>query len=340
MFSLILIGRAIHGWGSSCIFISGMTLIAETSEDDEERGKSMSIVFGGLSLGIILGYPFGAIMYSHHGKTLPFLIVASLAILELFVLIVVLSTSGSAHRHSSKGSSLITLLLDPYILLAAGTMLIPMMSVASLDTMLPAWMIDNLHPQQWQIGAIFLPNCVGFMVGTNLLGYLSFKIGRWLAIMSGLVLLSISLFCIPMAKEVIHLIAPYFVLGLSVGLVEATAFALLANLVETRHVPVYGCVFAIAEIVVSAACTIAPALGGNLIKFTGFSWLMRGLAFINFLTIPLCFILRRSTNTNGRRNAAMTSSTPYDKLPMNDEEENKLLSDKDHRNMITDDEDD
>lgn len=64
----------------SPIFYTGMGMLAERYPDDEERGNAMGIALGGLALGLLIGPPFGGVMYEFVGKTAPFLILSALAL--------------------------------------------------------------------------------------------------------------------------------------------------------------------------------------------------------------------------------------------------------------------
>lgn len=57
-----------------------MGMLAERYPDDEERGNAMGIALGGLALGVLIGPPFGGVMYEFVGKTAPFLILSALAL--------------------------------------------------------------------------------------------------------------------------------------------------------------------------------------------------------------------------------------------------------------------
>lgn len=78
----------------------------------------MGIALGGLALGVLIGPPFGGIMYEFVGKSAPFLILSALAlgdgVLQLFML------QPSITIKESDPPSLKTLICDPYILIAAG----------------------------------------------------------------------------------------------------------------------------------------------------------------------------------------------------------------------------
>ena len=57
-----------------------MGMLAERYPDDKERGNAMGIALGGLALGVLIGPPFGGIMYQCFGKSAPFLILSALAL--------------------------------------------------------------------------------------------------------------------------------------------------------------------------------------------------------------------------------------------------------------------
>lgn len=78
----------------------------------------MGIALGGLALGVLIGPPFGGIMYEFIGKTAPFLILSALAlgdgVLQLFML------QPKIVQQEADPPSLKSLVSDPYILIAAG----------------------------------------------------------------------------------------------------------------------------------------------------------------------------------------------------------------------------
>jgi DHA1 family solute carrier family 18 vesicular amine transporter 1/2 len=53
-----------------------MCLVAEQFPDNVVRSKIMGIVLGSVALGVLVGYPFGSLMYDFVGKMAPFFIIA------------------------------------------------------------------------------------------------------------------------------------------------------------------------------------------------------------------------------------------------------------------------
>jgi len=55
-------------------------MLADRFPDDKERGNAMGLALGGLALGVLIGPPFGGLLYQYVGKTAPFLVLACLAL--------------------------------------------------------------------------------------------------------------------------------------------------------------------------------------------------------------------------------------------------------------------
>lgn len=95
-----------------------MGMLADRYTDDKERGNAMGIALGGLALGVLIGPPFGGIMYEFVGKSAPFLILAALALGDGLLQLLMLEPS--VVQSQDDPPSLKTLISDPYILIAAG----------------------------------------------------------------------------------------------------------------------------------------------------------------------------------------------------------------------------
>lgn len=53
-----------------------MSLIAQMYPEDAKRSRVMGIILGSVALGVLIGYPFGGILYDFVGKSAPFYILA------------------------------------------------------------------------------------------------------------------------------------------------------------------------------------------------------------------------------------------------------------------------
>ncbi|XP_036096843.1 chromaffin granule amine transporter isoform X2 [Molossus molossus] len=258
-YTLLFVARTLQGIGSSFSSVAGLGMLASVYTDDCERGHAMGIALGGLALGVLVGAPFGSVMYEFVGKSAPFLILAFLALLDGALQFCILQPSKFSPE-STKGTPLLTLLKDPYILVAAGL--------------------------------AFLPASVSYLIGTNLFGVLANKMGRWLCSLIGMVVVGASLLCVPLARNIVGLIGPNAGLGFAIGMVDSSLMPIMGHLVDLRHTSVYGTVYAIADVAFCMGFAIGPSTGGVIVRAIGFPWLMVIIGVINIIYAPLCYYLR------------------------------------------------
>lgn len=71
-----------HGSSSAAIAVSGMSILAKNVSQNM-RAKIMPLAFGGIAMGVLIGYPLGGAVYQLLGKPAPFLIIAFLIFLNI-----------------------------------------------------------------------------------------------------------------------------------------------------------------------------------------------------------------------------------------------------------------
>uniref|UniRef100_A0A3Q0TB01 Solute carrier family 18 member 2 n=1 Tax=Amphilophus citrinellus TaxID=61819 RepID=A0A3Q0TB01_AMPCI len=268
-YALLFLARSLQGVGSSCSSVAGMGMLASVYTDDEERGHAIGIALGGLALGVLVGPPFGSVMYEFVGKTAPFLILAFLAMfdgaLQLFVL-----QPTKVTPESQKGTPLLTLMKDPYILIAAGAICFGNMAIGMMEPTVPIWMMETMCARNWQLGVAFLPASISYLIGTNIFGTFAHKMGR----------------------DIYGLILPNFGVGFAIGMVDSSMMPIMGYLVDLRHVSVYGSVYAIADVAFCLGFALGPSIGGSIAESIGFPWLMTIIGIVDIIFAPLCLFLR------------------------------------------------
>uniref|UniRef100_A0A8C9NCM8 Solute carrier family 18 member A1 n=1 Tax=Serinus canaria TaxID=9135 RepID=A0A8C9NCM8_SERCA len=331
-YTLLLIARALQGIGSSFSSVAGLGLLASVYPDDSERGSAMGTRPGGLALGVLIGAPFGSIMYEFVGKASPFLVLAFLALLDGALQLCILQPSRISPE-STKATPVSTLLRDPYILVAAGALCFSNMGVAMLEPTLPIWMLQTMCSPQWQLGMAFLPASISYLIGTNLFGILANRMGRWLCSMIGMAVVGISLLCVPLATNIYGLIGPNAGLGFAIGMVDSSMMPIMGYLVDLRHTSAYGTVYAIADVAFCTGFAVGPSTGGAMVRALGFPWLMVMVGVLNVAYAPLCWLLRSPPGTQegmailGQERAmkpkSCTPKEPQRELESNGEAENE-----------------
>ncbi|GFQ67599.1 synaptic vesicular amine transporter [Trichonephila clavata] len=196
-------------------------------------------------------------------------------------------------KEEQEGATLLTLIKDPYILIAAGAITFANMGIATLEPSLPLWMMDTMNAPKWQQGAAFLPASISYLIGTNLFGPLGHRMGRWLSTLVGLLMIGVCLILIPMATNITHLIVPNAGIGFAIGMVDSSMMPMLGYLVDIRHTSVYGSVYAIGDVAFCVGFALGPIMSGSIVKAIGFTGLVYCIAVVCFVYAPLLFLLRK-----------------------------------------------
>ncbi|KAJ9586912.1 hypothetical protein L9F63_019488 [Diploptera punctata] len=283
-FIALLVARSLQGVASACISISGMCLVAEQFPDDAVRSRIMGFILGSMALGVLLGYPFGSLLYDFVGKMAPFLIISTAISFNAVLQFIVLDLRPVA-EHLPLNTSWQRLLSDGHVLLIAGSIWLSTSSMAILEPCMPHL--------KWQLGMVFIPDSIGYFLGTNFFGSVAFQLGRWRVAVSAMATVGLSCALIPSARSVSELAVPHFCLGLGIGVVDAALVPLLADLMDSRYAAHYGSVYALQQMAVSLAYSLGPLIGGEMVRAIGFPWLMRAVGLLN---ISFCLILILKSN--------------------------------------------
>ncbi|XP_069820157.1 chromaffin granule amine transporter isoform X2 [Dendropsophus ebraccatus] len=341
-YSLLFFARSLQGVGSSFSTVAGLGMLASVYTDDYERGKAMGIALGGLALGVLTGAPFGSVMYEFVGKASPFLVLAVLALLDGVLQLLILRPSKFTPG-SIPATPYLTLLSDPYIIVAAGALCVANMAIGVMEPTLPIWMMETMCSPNWQLGLAFLPASISYLLCTNLFGMLSHKMGRWLCTLVGMIVVGISLLCVPLAVSIYGLIGPNAGIGIALGMVDASIMPIMGHLVDLRHTSVYGGIYAISDIALCLGFAVGPSTGGAIAKALGFPWLMVITGVLNIVYAPLCFFLR-SPPAREEKMAIITQECPMQTktymtqsntpdLPLSDHSSEEDLSNPQNRTM-------
>ncbi|OCT86524.1 chromaffin granule amine transporter [Xenopus laevis] len=289
-YALLCVARGIQGIGSSFTTVPALGMLAQVYPDDAERGRAMGIAMSGVAIGLLVGAPFSSAMYEFVGKSSPFLVIAALALLNGALQLCVLRPT-KLSPIAIPPTPYKNLLLDPYIMVTAVGLCIANLTFGMLEPTIPIRMMEIMCAPRYQLGLAFLPSMITYFIGLNVFGGLAQKIGRWLCIMLGLIILGISALFMPLAVNIYGLIGPTAVLGFGFGLMETSVMPLMAQLVDLRHTSDYGGIYTISDIARCIGYALGPSCGGAIAKTLGFTWLAIILGILNIAYAPLLFLL-------------------------------------------------
>uniref|UniRef100_K1QYP2 Synaptic vesicular amine transporter n=1 Tax=Magallana gigas TaxID=29159 RepID=K1QYP2_MAGGI len=60
-----------------------------------------------------------------------------------------------------------------------GIIMFTTMAMSTLEPTIPIWIIDTMKVPKWQLGLVFLPDSIGYFIGTNFFGAVAKQIGRY-----------------------------------------------------------------------------------------------------------------------------------------------------------------
>ncbi|KAH8419181.1 hypothetical protein KR222_009246, partial [Zaprionus bogoriensis] len=299
----LLLARAVQGVGSACIGVCGMSLVAQHYPEEARRSKVMGIILGSIALGVLLGYPFGSILYDLVGKSAPFIILSTVIFLNLGLQLLTMDLSVHPEVIVVKQETKWRALMECKMILAIVVAIwLSTSTMAILEPCLPIWLIQYLQPNKWQLGTVFIPDSVGYFVGTNCFGSIAYQYGQLKISCISLILVGTASILIPSATTVAQLLIPHFALGLGIGVIDAALVPLLANFVDatlaqedngegSSSMSSYGTVYAIQQTSVSLAYCLAPLIGGELAQTFGFALLMRIVGIFNIVYGPILIYL-------------------------------------------------
>lgn len=288
-YEVLFLARSVQGISSACIGVSGMSLVASQYPEEDKRSRIMGFVLGSIALGVLVGYPIGSVLYDLEGKMAPFLLVSCFILLTICVQVFTLNVETSTAEPIDRETSWTHLLSDPHILIIFGAIWCSTSPMAILEPCLPIWLRTHIKPKKWQLGTVFIPDSVGYLVGTNFFGVIAYRYGRSKIAILAMLLVGVSSILIPSSRTMSQLIVPHLGMGLGIGVADAALVPLLASLVDQNGN--YGPVYSIQQVAVSLAYSLGPIAGGEMAKTIGFQWVMRVVGLMNVGYCPLLVYL-------------------------------------------------
>lgn len=297
-YSMLFFARSLQGVGSAFADTSGLAMIADRFTEESERSKALGIALAFISFGSLVAPPFGGALYQFAGKEVPFLILALISLMDGFMLLLVMKPIKTQIKEANEpkpaGTPIWKLLIDPYIAVCAGALMMSNVALAFLEPTISSWMEDNLTKDNWKIGMIWLPAFFPHVLGVIITVKMAKKYPQhqWLMAAGGLALEGLCCFIIPFASSYKMLMIPICGICFGIALIDTALLPTLGYLVDVRYVSVYGSIYAIADISYSFAYAVGPIIAGEVVEAIGFTALNLLIAFSNLLYAPVLMYLR------------------------------------------------
>nr|QQY02526.1 vesicular acetylcholine transporter [Cryptocotyle lingua] len=299
-FGVLFLARGLQGAGSAFADTAGLAMIADRYTIEAERTQALGIALAFISFGSLVAPPFGGILYQFFGKELPFISLAFVALFDGFLLMIIMQpvrierTVLRAEGNLPRGTPIHRLLLDPYIAICAGCLTIANVSLAFLEPTISTWMSATMNATNAQEGLVWLPAFLPHLAGVITTVKLAAKYPKyqWLMAAVGLAIEGVSCFFIPFCTNFVTLMIPISVLCYGIALVDTAILPTMGFLVDTRHVSVYGSVYAIADLSYSIAYALGPIVAGELVQAIKFMGLNIVMTLVTLIYVPVLYMLR------------------------------------------------
>ncbi|CAI4232011.1 unnamed protein product [Auanema sp. JU1783] len=299
-YGVLFFARSLQGLGSAFADTSGLAMIADRFSEENERSAALGIALAFISFGCLVAPPFGSVLYSLAGKPVPFLILAFVCLADALAVFMVIQpgkrTPTSASGEKIQGTPMWRLFMDPMIAVCSGALIMANVSLAFLEPTITTWMAETMPDTPgWLVGMIwlpaFFPHVLGVYVTVKLLK--SYPSHTYMIAAIGLAMEGLSCAIVPYTGSVLQLIVPLSFTCFGIALIDTSLLPMLGHLVDTRHVSVYGSVYAIADISYSLAYAFGPIIAGWIVTNMSFTALNYIICFTNLAYCPVLWILRK-----------------------------------------------
>lgn len=282
-------------------------MIADRFTEESERSAALGIALAFISFGCLVAPPFGSVLYSMAGKPVPFLILALVCLIDGFLVFMVIqpkqrvidTIDNLKSGEKKNGTPMWRLFMDPFIAVCSGALIMANISLAFLEPTITNWITETMpDTPDWMMGMIwlpaFFPHVLGVYVTVKLLKL--YPHSSWILAAVGLAMEGISCAVVPFMTSMWELIIPLSTICFGIALIDTSLLPLLGYLVDTRHVSVYGSVYAIADISYSLAYAFGPIIAGSIVHNVGFLALNILICVLNVGYTPVLFMLRKVYN--------------------------------------------
>ena len=297
-YGVLFFARSLQGVGSAFADTSGLAMIADRFTEEAERTKALGIALAFISFGCLVAPPFGGSLYQFAGKEVPFLILAFVSLADGVMLLLVMKPIKEqikdSHRDKPPSIPIWRLLLDPYIAVCAGALMMSNVALAFLEPTISLWMEDHITHDNWKMGMIWLPAFIPHVIGVMITVKMAkqYPQHQWLMAAGGLALEGLCCFIIPFSTSYVMLMIPICGICFGIALIDTALLPTLGYLVDVRYVSVYGSIYAIADISYSIAYAVGPIIAGGVVEAIGFTALNFLIAFSNLLYAPVLYNLK------------------------------------------------
>ncbi|CAG8498348.1 9129_t:CDS:2 [Paraglomus occultum] len=299
----LVIARIAQGAAGGASWTISLAMLADRFGQGEKLGVVMGTVLSANTIGAITGPIIGGALYQYWGYASPFVFCAILAFFDFLSILMIVephelqednllddTRMNTEENGTPVGNLAINNDLSLWSLVRnwdVSTVCVAVLMIASvfsgIEPILPIYLKERFNSDPTTIGFIYISVIIPTII-SPIVGSLSQKVGQWLLINAGMILLAIAaaLIALPFALELI--IVSLVLFGAAYSVASTPTLPLLGEFVAKNGGGAYGQVYALWNMAYSVGMLAGPVIGGVLLQYFGFFWAMMGFAITLFVT--------------------------------------------------------
>ena len=278
----LILARGLQGIAASASFTPALALLTD-STSALELGKVLGEVTGWAGLGMLLGPPFGSLLYAWKGYSMPFYFGACSSLLTAAVAWSLLQEKPHTDRVTSPPSYSKFLPILGAIGLGAGTL-------TMLEPMIPILLRSKFSVSPSIMGLIFSLLVLVFGVMSPVAGKISDTAGRLPVLICGLLFLGSALPILALPDSLYLETGSLILIGAALALVLVPTLPELADQARKQGICAYEEIYALFNSSYAVGSMVGPVAGGMVVQELGLQTglLCFGVALIAYSTCLSC----------------------------------------------------
>ncbi len=262
--------RLVQGASDAVTWVVGFALIADLYRP-EERGRVMGLVMSGTNLAFMGGPTIGGWLYETGGIRLPFLFVATLALIGAAAFAWLDVPDKQSEREAVP---IKTVLRVPAVAACVAAVIISSATVSMLEPVLPLYLTARLGIGPAKVGYLFGVGAVASTILNPVYGGMVNRVGSRRMMMIGLALVAGLLPILSLATSYATAIGYYVICAAAISFIITPSLAYMAEATSSAGASSFGVGYGLYNMAWGLGLLGGPALSGFLFERMGFGWLM------------------------------------------------------------------
>jgi DHA1 family solute carrier family 18 vesicular amine transporter 1/2 len=263
---VLFVARMVQGAADAVTWVVGLALVAD-AYSPAERGRMSGIIMSGASFGFMVGPTMGGWLYEIGGLSLPFLLVAALALVTTTACAFVHVPAMARPRETAP---ILDVVRMPAVANCAAAVIVAAATLAMLEPVL-ALHLQSLGVNPGRIGTLFGVAALMTIVLHPVYGHLADRYGSRRLMLLGLALCACMLPVFGLARTFAAAMWLYPLQIVAAAMAVTPSLAYMADATSAGGVESFGVSYGVYNVAWGVGLLVGPAIGGALFEDLGLS---------------------------------------------------------------------